>query len=62
MYIPQNHKYKPPPNLIFLKIKTKNWDFEPRFQANYSTYNQTFDVFRKSSVRLCYQINFMKKY
>ena len=37
----------------------QNWDFEPRFQGNHSTYDQTFDVYSKN---LIFSLDFMKKY
>ena len=40
----------------------QNSDFESRFQGNYSTYKQTFDVFRKSLIRSCYHDDLIKKY
>ena len=42
--------------------KSQNQDFEPHSQANYSLYKQTFDVFRKNTIRYCYHEDFMKKY
>ena len=36
----------------------QNQDFEPRFQGNYNTHNQTFEFYHKNLITSCYEKKF----